>query len=99
MGDLELTQERGSMIKMWESLMRCRRLERPAGLTLSCPGMGRAVVKIGHSNLRYGSKELSTPFARTGTPQIPNYEQFEIPPMRTSYLLITIVGNAKKMEG
>ena len=27
-------------------------------LTLSCPGMGRAVVKIGHSNFRPGSKEL-----------------------------------------
>ena len=27
-------------------------------LTLSCPGMGRAVVKIGHSNLRPDSKEL-----------------------------------------
>ena len=26
-------------------------------LTLSCPGTGRAVVKIGHSNLRSGSKE------------------------------------------
>ena len=29
-------------------------------LPLSCPGMGRAVVKIGHSNLRCGSKELIT---------------------------------------
>ena len=28
-------------------------------LTLSCPGMGRAVVKIGHSNLWPGSKELT----------------------------------------
>ena len=28
-------------------------------LTLSCPGMGRAIVKIGHSNLRLGSKELT----------------------------------------
>ena len=28
-------------------------------LTLSCPGTGRAVVKIGHSNLKPGSKELS----------------------------------------
>ena len=28
-------------------------------LTLSCPGTGRAVVKIGHSNLRPGSKELT----------------------------------------
>ena len=28
------------------------------GLTLSCPGMGRALIKIGHSNLRPGSKEL-----------------------------------------
>ena len=27
-------------------------------LTLSCPGMGRAVVKIDHSNLWHGSKEL-----------------------------------------
>ena len=27
-------------------------------LTLSCPGKGRAVVKIGHSNLWPGSKEL-----------------------------------------
>ena len=27
-------------------------------LTLSCPGTGRAVVKIGDSNLRPGSKEL-----------------------------------------
>ena len=27
-------------------------------LTLSCPGMGRAGVKKGHSNLRPGSKEL-----------------------------------------
>ena len=27
-------------------------------LTLSCPGTGRAVVKIGHSNLWPGSKEL-----------------------------------------
>ena len=27
-------------------------------LTLSCPGMGRAVVKIGHSNLRTGNKDL-----------------------------------------
>ena len=26
-------------------------------LTLSCPGMGRAIVKIGHSYLRPGSKE------------------------------------------
>ena len=29
-----------------------------AKLTLSCPGTGRAIVKIGHSNLRPGSKEL-----------------------------------------
>ena len=28
-------------------------------LTLSCPGTGRAVVKIGHSNLRHSRKELS----------------------------------------
>ena len=27
-------------------------------LTLSCPGTGRAVVKIGHSNLGPGRKEL-----------------------------------------
>ena len=27
-------------------------------LTLSCPGKGRAVVKVGHSNLWPGSKEL-----------------------------------------
>ena len=27
-------------------------------LTLSCPGTGGAVVKIGHSNLWPGSKEL-----------------------------------------
>ena len=27
-------------------------------LTVSCPGTGRAVVKIGHSNLWPGSKEL-----------------------------------------
>ena len=27
-------------------------------LTLSCPGTGRGVVKIGYSNLRPGSKEL-----------------------------------------
>ena len=39
-------------------------------LTLSCPGTGRAVVKIGHSNLRPGSKELNwSPLltAMTGT--------------------------------
>ena len=29
-----------------------------SNLTLSCPGTGRAVVKIGHSNLWPGSKEL-----------------------------------------
>ena len=29
-------------------------------LTLSCAGTGKAVVKIGHSNLRPGSKELKT---------------------------------------
>ena len=29
-------------------------------LNLSCPGTGRAVVKTGHSNLRPGSKELSS---------------------------------------
>ena len=28
-------------------------------LTLSCPGTGRAIVKIGHSNLRPGNKKLS----------------------------------------
>ena len=27
-------------------------------LTLSCPGTGRAIVKMGHSNLRPGSKKL-----------------------------------------
>ena len=27
-------------------------------ITLSCPGTGTAVVKIGYSNLRPGSKEL-----------------------------------------
>ena len=27
---------------------------------LSCPGTGRAIVKIGHSNLRPGSKELTS---------------------------------------
>ena len=30
----------------------------PLSLTLPCPGTGRAVVKIGHSNLWPGSKEL-----------------------------------------
>ena len=31
-------------------------------LALSCPGMARAVVKIGHSNMRPGSKELLTKY-------------------------------------
>ena len=30
-----------------------------SSLTLSCPGTGRALVKIGHSNLWPGSKELT----------------------------------------
>ena len=34
-------------------------------LTFSCPGTGGAVVKIGHSNLRPGSKELSPTIADT----------------------------------
>ena len=39
----------------WEQgLIVCLRL----WLTLSCPGTGRTIVKIGHSNLRPGSKEL-----------------------------------------
>ena len=34
-------------------------------LTLSCPGMGRAAVKIGHSNCGPGSKELTSLFVGT----------------------------------
>ena len=34
----------------------------PKVLTLSCPGTGRAIVKMGHSNLRPGSKELREPW-------------------------------------
>ena len=38
-------------------------------LTLSCPSTGRAIVKIGHSNLRPSSKELKRYFKMLQDPK------------------------------
>ena len=59
-------------------------------LTLSCPGMGRALVKIGHSNLRRGSKDLcgevGPPSLWSGPPE-GGHPQFVVNPHEFEVLL------------